>query len=106
MKNRAIVFTAINTAELLTQEVQTPKANQVTVKLAVSTISNGTERANIIGDPNVHGRAPGRVDFPRTAGYSSAGTVVAVGDAVEDLQVGDRVALSWSKHSEYVTLDR
>ena len=106
MQTRKIVFTAINTAELLTDEVLPPKEDQVTVKVAVSTISSGTERANITGDPDVHGRAPGRVDFPRTAGYSVSGTIVAVGSGVSDLQVGQRVALFWAKHSEYVTISR
>jgi len=106
MQNRSIVFTAVNTAELLTKTVIPPEPNQVVVKLAVSTISSGTERANVAGDPNVYGRGPGRVQFPRTAGYSSSGTIVEVGSEVTDLQPGDRVALFWSKHSEYVTINR
>lgn len=33
-----------------------------------------------------------RLDQPQTPGYSSAGTVIAVGDGVTDIQPGDRVA--------------
>lgn len=33
-----------------------------------------------------------RLDQPQTPGYSSAGTVIAVGDGVADIQPGDRVA--------------
>lgn len=77
------------------------KPNEVAVKTAVSTISAGTERANFIGEKAVSVFSDAEVPFPRTVGYSSAGEVVAVGAAVTKVQVGDRVAMYWSKHINY-----
>lgn len=104
MNTKQILFTAPGIAELRDVELAAPAAGQVTVKLAVSTISSGTERANLIGDASVDWTRPERVVFPRSAGYSSAGIVTAVGPGVEAFSVGDRVALSWSKHSLYCNM--
>lgn len=93
MKAKQIVFTKPCVAELLEKEIGFPKANEVQVRLAVSTISSGTERANLIGDPNVT-VGNGDSSFPRVLGYSSAGAVEAVGDGVTDFKTGDRVAMS------------
>ena len=40
-----------------------------------------------------------RMDQPNTPGYSSAGTVVAVGPGVTDVQPGDRVACAGANHA-------
>ena len=64
MKVKQIVFTKPGTAELLEKEVEAPKAGEVQVRLAVSSISSGTERANLIGDPNVGPNSAGAVVFP------------------------------------------
>ena len=101
MNNPTIVFTAPRVAELLDMEIPTIKANEVLVEISHSTISAGTERANFIGDPNINStKAPG-ITYPRIMGYSTGGTVVAVGDGVTTLKVGDRVACSWTKHQKY-----
>ena len=47
MKNKEIVFVRENTAELLDSFCQAPAANEIVVETAVSTVSAGTERANI-----------------------------------------------------------
>lgn len=106
MKNCGIVFTAPCVAELVWSEIAPPNADEVQIKLAVSTVSSGTERANLLGDPNVGWDIGPSVVFPRKTGYSSAGVVTAVGEGVTDLQVGDRVAMSWSLHSQYINLKR
>ncbi len=100
MKNKQIVFTKVNTAELLEIEEANPKENEVVVETLFSSISCGTEKANIIGDANISiGSKEGDpVVFPRTSGYSSSGIVIAKGEGVKDLEIGDRVAMSWSKH--------
>ena len=107
-KYRQIVFTAPCVAEFLEKTLPELTSNQVAVKTMVSSISCGTERALASGEPNVSivVKEGVEVKFPRTSGYSSAGVVVAVGDGVTDLQVGDRVAMSWSCHSEINVLDR
>lgn len=102
MENRAIVFTAPGKAEILTQPIPQPGPGMVLVETAVSTISSGTERANLVGDRNVSiHRYFEEAIFPRQCGYSSAGTVVQVGSGVTGVKVGDRVAMSWSLHTRY-----
>ena len=76
MKCKQIVFTEKNKAELLTVDLYEPSPNEVMVKTMVSTISCGTERANITGDPNVNACGASGVVFPRMSGYNSAGVVV------------------------------
>lgn len=103
MKNPHIVFTKPNTAEILDTPISELSPNSVKVKTAVSTISAGTERANITGNTNV---SPGSGEqavahFPRWSGYSSSGTVVEVGSNVKSVKVGDRVAMFWSSHMLY-----
>ncbi len=101
MQNKKIVFTKVNTAELLSDQVREPKDTEVVVETVFSTISCGTERANIIGDANVsiYSDENSPVIFPRYGGgYSSAGVVIAKGAAVKTVEIGDRVAMSWSKH--------
>ena len=72
------------------------------VKTAYSTISAGTERANLVGDINVDPTAKHTVaSFPRTVGYCSSGVVVSVGKNVTAFKVGDRVIGAWSKHASY-----
>lgn len=102
MKSKNIVFTKPNTAELITEDVKPIGENEVLVRLAVSAISSGTERANLVGEVNVNWTSDKTVaDFPRRVGYSSAGVVEAIGEKVTSVKVGDRVALSWSKHAQF-----
>lgn len=104
MKKQQIIFTEINHAELVTKDIEELGDGDVRVKLAVSTISAGTERANITGDPSVSGPRPPQVSFPRTSGYSAAGTVIEVGANVTSVKVGDRVIVSWGTHSSISTV--
>ena len=106
MKVKQIVFTKPSVAELLETEIEAPKANEVQVRLAVSTISSGTERANVVGDPNVAPNRAGAVVFPRVLGYSSAGIVEAVGENVTNFKIGDRVAMSWTTHTQVLNIDQ
>ena len=102
--NKQIIFTAPNVAEYLPIETPALQPDQVRVKTVVHTMSNGTERANLVGNPSVAGNKPPSTAFPRTCGYSCAGEIVEVGSAVTDLQVGDRVLLSWSKYMRFNTV--
>ncbi len=50
-----------------------------------------------------------RLDQPQTPGYSSAGTVIAVGEGVTDMQPGDRVACAgagYAVHAEMACIPR
>ena len=101
MKCKQIVFTEKNKAELLTVDVNEPAANEVMVETMVSTISCGTERANITGDPNINAFGASGVMFPRTSGYNSAGIVVKKGADVKNIDIGDRVVVYWGQHKKY-----
>lgn len=100
--NKRIMFTGINKSEIVEQNIPVINNNDdILIKTAFSCISPGTERANITGDPNVSIYSDGIVRFPRVAGYSSSGEVLQVGANVTDVKVGDKVAVSWSSHSQY-----
>ena len=105
MKNRGIIFTDVNKAELVDKgELPILKENDVKVKTLFSTVSCGTEKANITADPNVAPDGAGKVLFPRQLGYSSSGIVEEVGEKVTSVKPGDRVVMHWSTHSEYNVL--
>jgi len=99
---KRIVFTKVNTAELLDFEIAAPSAGEVQVELVMSSVSSGTERAGITGSKTVSWNRPEAKEakFPRYHGYSSAGVITGVGADAEGFSVGDPVALSWSTHSQ------
>ena len=101
MENEGIVFTRPNAAELLPEPLREPRAGEVLVRTAFSTISSGTERANLTGDPNIDIRSPGTDHFPRRCGYSSSGIVERVGEGVTSVRPGDAVAMSRSLHRRF-----
>ena len=100
MEDKQIVFTKLNTAELLDGEYRQPGEFEVVVKTEFSSISCGTEKANITGDAIVSIYSDGTEPavFPRYAGYSSSGRVIAKGSKVTSVEVGDCVTMSWSCH--------
>lgn len=104
MSCKQIVFTKKDTAELLEADFKEPAPNEVAVKTMISTISCGTERANITGDPNVNACGTAEVSFPRMSGYNSAGVVVKKGAEVKDIEIGDRVVVYWGMHKSYNTV--
>ncbi|MBQ4259548.1 MAG: zinc-binding dehydrogenase [Lachnospiraceae bacterium] len=105
MKSRNILFTGPSVAALVEDEIGAPKANEVQVRLTMSTVSSGTERANLVGDPNVSMGTGNQVIWPRALGYSSCGVIEAIGSDVTDLKVGDRVAMAWTTHRELININ-
>lgn len=105
MKNTNIVFTSPCVAELVEKdEFSVIGENEVRLKIMTTTVSAGTERANLVGDPNVRGRHAPDVSFPRQCGYSAGAVVDAVGKGVKSVKVGDRVAATWTVHAQYVAV--
>jgi predicted dehydrogenase/threonine dehydrogenase-like Zn-dependent dehydrogenase len=127
------VFQDPRNAEIAVVEVPAPKllAGCVLVRTAASLVSAGTERAafefagksllqkarmrpdlvrevlNKIGRDGLMATVStvrSRLDQPSALGYSSAGTVIAVGEGVSDISPGDRVACAgagYAVHAEF-----
>ena len=126
------------TGEITVEEVPAPQLlpGCVLVRIAASVVSAGTERASaefarksllqkaqsrpdlvreVIGKVQRDGifsaiqAVRSRLDQPQSPGYSSAGTVIAVGEGVTDLQPGDRVACAgagFAVHAEIACVPR
>jgi predicted dehydrogenase/threonine dehydrogenase-like Zn-dependent dehydrogenase len=122
------VFQDPRSAEITVVDVPAPKllAGCVLVRTATSLVSAGTERASSeFAGKNLLQKARMRPDLvrevlskvsrdgllttvstvrsrlgqPSALGYSSAGTVVAVGEGVSDINPGDRVACAGAGHA-------
>lgn len=132
------VFQHARTGEITVNEVPAPQLlpNCVLVRIAASVVSAGTERAsaefagkNLLqkarsrpdlvrevvskvqrdGIVSAWHAVRSRLDQPQSPGYSSAGTIIAVGDGVTDLKPGDRVACAgagFAVHAEVACVPR
>ncbi len=106
MLYKRIVFTQPCVAQLQDYPVFDPGPGEVQVRLTVSSVSSGTERANLIGSKTVAWDQEEQKEavFPRFSGYSSAGVIQKVGDGVTRFKAGDAVALWWSSHSQVLNI--
>ena len=77
MKGYRVTFIKPKVAELRSFELRKPKDNEVMVKVKYTLISAGTEKAYLSGANNTAQK------FPTVPGYSSVGTVVEIGSAVQ-----------------------
>jgi predicted dehydrogenase len=122
------VFQDARSAEVTVVEVPAPKllAGFLLVRTAASLVSAGTERAsaefagkNLLQKARVRpdlarevinkisrdgllaavSSVRSRLDQPSSPGYSSAGTVVSVGEGVNEINPGDRVACAGAGHA-------
>ena len=84
--------------ELVPLDVPGPGQGQVTVRSEVSAINVGTERAQYLRLPNAS-----RIDGSQPVG-SMGGVVAAVGRGVNNVKVGQRVAVAGVPHSSIVTV--
>lgn len=67
------------------------------------------DKARTEGFLSTYQKAMQRLEAPMALGYSSAGTVIAVGEGVTDLEVGDPVAcggIGYASHAEIVFIPR
>src|SRR2546428_880021 len=122
------------TGEIAVVNVPAPKllAGCVLVRIAASLVSAGTERAasefasknllqkakarpDLVRDVIDKIRRDGlfsamqavrsRLDQPLALGYSSAGTVIGVGEGVTDIRVGDRVACAGAGYAVHAEIE-
>ena len=97
MVRKQILFTGIGKAELLDREMKPMADDEVIIKTEYSAISAGTERANLVAEPNTASKGK----FPWAEGYSSVGIITEVGANVRKYKVGDRVLVYHGFHAEY-----
>ena len=104
MDSLSILFTGPGQVELERHEVLPPGPGQVLVETRRTLISTGTELICLHRrfEPGSHWDA--WVKYPFSPGYSSAGVVREVGDGVEGLRPGDRVATR-RPHRQFVTIN-
>lgn len=132
------IFLHLKTGQIELAEIPTPAlmAGGVLVKNSFSLISAGTERSVIeLGQKNLIEKAQARPDLVHQVinkiktdglvptlkavrqkmddylplGYSSAGEVMAVGEAVKEFRIGDRVACAggnYASHAEIVFIPK
>jgi predicted dehydrogenase len=132
------MFQSVRSGASTVEEVPAPALTpgHVLVRNAASLVSAGTERmviefaeknmlqkakarpdlvrqvmdkARREGVLNALDAVSSRLDQPLSLGYSSAGTVIAVGEGITDIAVGDRVACSgmnYASHAEIISVPR
>lgn len=112
--------------------IPTPREGQALVKVAASLVSAGTERMmvkNVVeqarsrpdlvkqvldkarreGITNTARAVFNRLDQPMAPGYSSAGTIIALGENMQGFKIGQRVACAgagYAAHAEYNVVPR
>ncbi|WFB36862.1 zinc-binding alcohol dehydrogenase [Kiritimatiellota bacterium B12222] len=97
MKGHSIVFESVGKAVLKEVEIPELKKDEVLLESDFSAVSAGTERANLLQMPNTVATD----GFPITPGYSAAGRVLAAGNEVTNLKVGDRVLIVKGGHRSH-----
>lgn len=91
---RQIVFTAPNVVQFEEVDVDlTPRDDEIVIRTIATVISAGTELACLSG---LADWAP----FPFRPGYGAVGEVMAVGEAVSGIKVGD-IILTYSNHASH-----
>lgn len=95
MKGYYIVCESVGTATVKPYDVPSPGAGEVLIETEYTVVSAGTERANLVGLPNTSG------SFPYYPGYCGVGQVIAVGEGVEKVSVGDRALETWAGHRSH-----
>jgi len=99
-----IVFTDQDRVEVRREPVPALKRGQLLVQSAYTLISTGTECTALQRTFAEDTAWAAFARYPIQPGYSNAGRVLAVGEAVEGFQPGDRVAVRAS-HGQYVVTD-
>lgn len=95
LKGRRVIWPERGKVIVKDFKIRQPGAREVLIKTKSTLISPGTESAFLMALPNTPDK------FPQYPGYSNAGEVIAVGDEVSKIEVGDKV-VSETPHASYV----
>jgi 2-desacetyl-2-hydroxyethyl bacteriochlorophyllide A dehydrogenase len=98
MTGHYVEFESVGKAVLKSFEVPQPRVGEVLLENEYTVISAGTEGANLKHLPNT---ATAESGFPWLPGYSGSGRVIAVGDQVTELKLGDRAVINWGGHRSH-----
>jgi alcohol dehydrogenase len=86
-KARSLLLTAPRTLEWCEKDLLKPSENQVFIKTDFTAVSIGTELPMYLGISRHFNH-----EYPTMTGYESLGRIIAVGDHVDGLEPGDKVA--------------
>ena len=100
-----VLFPSPGVVEVVERDVAPPGPDQITCAALASLVSTGTETFCLAGQFDAGTFWEEWVQYPFAPGYSMTARVVAVGEGVTDVAVGDRVALP-TPHAQFVTVDR
>ena len=103
MESLNIVFTGQNQLQIRAEPVSALQPGQILVEGSKSLISTGTECIALSRNfaPGTHWDS--WVKYPFYPGYSHTGRVIEIGDGVENLKVGDRIAAR-TRHRQFFTV--
>lgn len=97
MRGKRVVWPERAKVDIEEFEIPSLNDDEVLVESECTLISPGTERAFLLGLPNTRG------GFPSRPGYSNIGRVIAVGKAVTNCPIGERVASTGGHTSHFAT---
>jgi 2-desacetyl-2-hydroxyethyl bacteriochlorophyllide A dehydrogenase len=103
-RNETIVFDDTRDVNVESREMSEPAADEVLVRTDRTLISTGTELTILAGESDPGSNWAEITDYPFVPGYNNVGEVVEVGDAVETVEVGRRVATTGS-HAAYTVAE-
>lgn len=95
-RNEAIGFNDAHSVSVESQEMPEPASDEVLIQTDRTLISTGTELTILADEANADSTWAEITDYPFIPGYNNVGTVVEIGDAVETVDVGQRVATTGS----------
>lgn len=101
MKTKTVVCIAPKQVVVKEEEVPDVQPGTFLVKAKLSAISTGTELTLVNSDFPPESVWARLANYPLKLGYSHLGEVVAVGEGIDNVKVGDKV-VGWKNHSQFV----
>jgi len=100
MKSKYIVYPQAKTVAVLEEDIAPPAPGEILCQAEKSLISIGTELHALRGEFDAGTNWADWVKYPFRPGYSMVARVIALGEGVTGIQVGDRVS-TYGVHQQY-----